>query len=136
VPTHKTKMYRYASVFGNRLNPITKQREFHNGLDISTRIGIPVVATANGVITEFRYDRRLGRTVQIRHEATQIETLYGHLGKYAPDIRVQKKVKRGELIGFIGNSGHSAEPHLHYGVYVEGEWKDPMDYIVDNPKKR
>lgn len=137
VPTDsETPLYWYSSLFGWRPHPLTKKRHFHRGLDISTRKGTPVIATANGVVTQAEYDRYLGNMVQITHQSTQTKTLYGHLKKYADGIRVGKKVKRGETIGYVGNTGKSTGTHLHYGVYTKGKWQNPKNYIFDDSQVR
>lgn len=127
----ETQSYWYSSGFGYRTHPLTKKRQFHNGLDISTRRGIPVIATANGVIIRVRKDRFLGNMVQIKHESTKMETLYGHLSKFAKGIRKGKKVKRYDVIGYVGNTGQSTGTHLHYGVRIKDGWKNPKNYILD-----
>ena len=127
------KPYWYSSEFGWRRHPITKKRQFHRGLDISARRGTPVLAAADGIVTKVTRDRYLGRMIRIRHEARQMETVYGHLNKYAKGIRVRKAVKRGEVIAFVGNTGVSTGPHLHYGVYhsKKKSWTNPKNYILD-----
>ena len=125
------KTWWFSSGFGYRTHPITKKRDFHNGLDIPTRKGTPVIATADGEIIKILNDRYLGRMIRIRHKAKQMETVYGRLSKYADGVLVRKKVKHGEIIGYVGNSGLNTGPHLHYGVYhtKEKRWKNPLDYI-------
>ena len=131
----KGEAYWFSSGFGYRKHPITKKRDFHNGLDISAPKGTPVIAPADGEIIKVLRDRFLGRMIRIRHKSTQMETMYGHLSKFADGVpvgrRVKKKVKRGEIIGYVGNSGVSTGSHLHYGVYdtKKRRWKNPMDYI-------
>ena len=130
---NEIKPYWYSSGFGWRSHPITKTRQFHRGLDISAQRGTPVLAAAHGVVSRVTRDRYLGRMIRIKHEARQMETVYGHLNKYANGIRVGKAVKRGEVIAYVGNSGVSTGPHLHYGVYhaKKRSWKNPKNYILD-----
>ena len=130
---NKMKPYWYSSGFGWRPHPITKKRQFHRGLDIRARKGTPVLAAADGVVLKVTRDRYLGRMIRIRHKARQMETLYGHLNKYAKGIRVGKAVKRGDVIAFVGNTGVSTGPHLHYGVYhsKKKSWTNPKNYILD-----
>ena len=123
--------YEFSSGFGYRTHPITKQYQFHFGLDISTTTGTPVIAAADGVVAQVETDRFLGNMVKIHHQANQIGTLYAHLSEYVGGIYVGKAVERGEIIGYVGNSGQSTGPHLHYGVYTWEGWKDPLDYIFD-----
>ncbi|MCZ6681331.1 MAG: M23 family metallopeptidase [Candidatus Poribacteria bacterium] len=127
----KTPSYWCSSGFGWRTHPLTKKRQFHRGLDISTRKGTPVIASANGVVTQVKKDRFLGNMVQITHKATGIKTQYGHLmKKHADGIRTGKKVERREIIGYVGNSGRTTGTHLHYGVYAGDSWQNPLEYII------
>ena len=127
------KPYWFSSGFGWRSHPITKKRQFHRGLDIRARKGTPVLAAADGVVSKVTRDRYLGKMIRIRHKARQMETLYGHLNKYAKGIRVGKAVKRGDVIAYVGNTGVSTGPHLHYGVYhsKKKSWTNPKNYILD-----
>ena len=129
----KMKPYWYSSEFGWRNHPITKKRQFHRGLDIRARRGTPVLAAADGVVLKVTRDRYLGRMIRIEHKARQIETVYGHLNKYAKGIRRGKVVKRGDIIAYVGNTGVSTGPHLHYGVYhaKKKSWMNPKNYILD-----
>ena len=126
------KSYWYSSGFGYRIHPITKSRHFHSGLDVATRLGTPVISTAHGIITKVQRSRSgLGNTIRIRHPVTQMETIYGHLQKFAKGIQRGKKVARGEVIGYVGSSGSSTGTHLHYGVYLNGNAVNPRNYIVE-----
>ncbi len=129
----EVKPYWFSSEFGWRPHPITKKRQFHRGLDIRARRGTPVLAAADGVVSKVTRDRYLGRVIRIEHKARQMETLYGHLNKYAKGIRRGKVVKRGEVIAYVGNTGVSTGPHLHYGVYhaKKKSWMNPKNYILD-----
>ena len=121
----------FSSGFGYRTHPLTKSRQFHNGLDISARRGTPVIASANGVVAQVAKDRLLGNMVRIRHESTGMETIYGHLQKPATGIRKRTKVKRFDVIGYVGDTGRSTAPHLHYGVRTPSGWKNPRNYLLD-----
>ncbi|MCS5609561.1 MAG: M23 family metallopeptidase, partial [Candidatus Poribacteria bacterium] len=126
------KSYWYSSGFGYRIHPITKSRHFHSGLDVATRLGTPVISAAHGVITKVQRSRSgLGNTIRIKHPVTQMETIYGHLQKFAKGIQKGKKIARGEVIGYVGSSGSSTGTHLHYGVYVNGKAVNPRNYIVE-----
>ena len=127
----KRKSYWYSSGYGYRIHPLTKRRTFHHGLDISARKGTRVIAAADGVVELAQTDRLLGRMIRVRHEAAQMKTLYGHLNKFAKGIRKGKTVKRGETIGYVGNTGQSTGTHLHYGVYTKDGWTNPINYILD-----
>ena len=127
----KTKTYWYSSGFGTRTDPLTKQRKPHYGVDISTHKNTSIIAAADGVISKIQKRRSgLGKVIWIRHKATQTETVYGHMNKFADGMSRGKKVKRGEVIGYVGNSGRSTGPHLHYGVYVKGKPVNPMNNYI------
>ena len=118
--------YWFSSGFGRRPHPLTGRLQFHNGLDIAANWGTPVIATANGVIEQVTKDPFFGNMVQIEHKASQMKTLYGHLKNHADGLQVGQQVKRGTVIGYVGNSGRSTGNHLHYGVYANGKWQEPQ----------
>ena len=123
----------YSSPFGWRTHPLTKKREFHQGLDIKTRAGVPVVAAADGTVVTIETRGYFGKTIEITHEGDQFKTLYAHLQGYAENLKVEDKVMRGTIIGYVGNTGRSTGSHLHYGVYdtKKEEWVNPINYILD-----
>ena len=123
----------YSSRFGWRNHPITKNREFHQGLDIKTRAGVPVIAAADGTVVQVGKSGFLGNTIEILHEISEYKTLYAHLQGYAEGLKVKEKVVRGQIIGYVGNTGRSTGAHLHYGVYdmKKERWVNPITYIFD-----
>ena len=123
----------YSSHFGRRIHPLTKRREFHQGLDIKTRAGVPIIAAADGVIVKIEKSRYLGNIIELSHESSQFKTLYAHLKGYADGLKPNQKVTRGQTIGYVGNTGRSTGAHLHYGIYdmKEKEWVNPINYILD-----
>ena len=123
----------YSSRFGWRNHPITKNREFHQGLDIKTRSGVPVIAAADGTVVQVEKSGFLGNTIEILHEISEYKTLYAHLQGYAEGLKVNQKVGRGQIIGYVGNTGRSTGAHLHYGVYdmKKERWVNPITYIFD-----
>ena len=127
------QVYWYSSQFGSRTHPLTKKREFHQGLDIKTRSGVPVIAAADGKIVKVKRNNYLGKTIEIDHEGDQFKTLYAHLKDYTDGLKVRQKVTRGQIIGYVGNTGRSTGAHLHYGVYDMGNkrWVNPIKYILD-----
>ena len=124
--------YWFSSGFGYRPDPLTEKIRFHNGVDIATSRGTPVIATADGVIEEITKDPFFGNMVRITHESTQMKTLYGHLKNHADNLQVGQQVKRYDIIGYVGNSGRSTGDHLHYGVYANGKWQNPKIHILDH----
>jgi murein DD-endopeptidase MepM/ murein hydrolase activator NlpD len=114
------------SEFGYRSSPFSGAKEFHKGLDIATRIGVDVVASADGLVSEAAYDRDLGHMVKINH-GYGMTSWYGHLLKSA--VKQGNMVKRGDLIGYVGNSGRSTGSHLHYSVTLNGIPINPRKYL-------
>ena len=115
------------SGYGYRTSPFTGKREFHRGIDISARVGEPVVAPADGTVVKACRKPDMGNMITIDH-ANGIVTSYGHLLKMST-IKRGQKVKRGEVIGYVGNSGRSTGPHLHYGVSVDGIHVNPRRHL-------
>ena len=117
-----------SSRFGYRASPFTGKREFHKGVDISARMGAPVVATADGMVAFSGLDRGYGRTIVLKH-GYGLKTRYAHLKRIL--VKKGQFVKRGEIIGLVGNSGRSTGSHLHYEVHLYGVPVNPMKYIID-----
>jgi len=113
--------------FGYRIDPFTGKRAFHKGIDISARRGTPIIAPADGIVTKAGKTKGYGNSVVISHQ-NNITTRYGHL----KDIFVKKgqRVKRGDVIGTVGNTGRSTGPHLHFEILVNGKPVNPKDYII------
>jgi murein DD-endopeptidase MepM/ murein hydrolase activator NlpD len=114
--------------FGNRLDPFTGQRDFHSGIDISTPIGTRIFAPADGVILSAAEQGGYGNALIMDH-GYGVVTRYGHLDAYA--VRPGQRVRRGDLIGFVGNTGRSTGPHLHYEVWVRDQAQNPIHFILD-----
>lgn len=114
-----------ASGYGMRIDPIYKTVKFHSGMDFSANIGTPVYATGDGVVKKAGWQSGYGKIIVINH-GHGYETWYAHLNDY--DVRVGQKVKRGEVIGEVGNTGKSTGPHLHYEVHVKGKVVNPVNY--------
>ena len=125
--------YWYSSRFGWRTHPLTQKREFHQGLDIKTRAGVPVIAAADGTVVKAKASSYLGKTIEIDHEEDRFKTLYAHLKNYTDGLKIGQKVTRGQIIGYVGNTGRSTGAHLHYAVYDMGNkrWVNPIKYIFD-----
>ena len=116
------------SGFGSRTSPFTGLREFHTGLDLSAPRGAPVIASEDGEVACVGYEGALGKIVRIRH-ASHYETLYGHLLHCA--VKMKQKIKRGEVIGYVGNTGRSTGYHLHYEINKDKKPLDPCLYILN-----
>lgn len=117
-----------SSNFGNRISPFTNEKEFHAGMDISAKAHSPIVAPADGVVTETGSDYGYGRFIHISH-GYGLKTIYGHLSKQL--VKAGQRVKRGQEIGTIGSTGRSTGPHLHYEVHVNGLPVNPNRYILN-----
>jgi murein DD-endopeptidase MepM/ murein hydrolase activator NlpD len=124
---------RISSYFSRgRRHPILKIVRPHNGVDFAAAYGTPVVAAGDGVVRELGYERRgMGRFVRIRHTNRRFETLYGHLSRYARGLKVGKRVRQGEVIAYVGSTGLSTGPHLHYTFKIDGRAVDPLR--IPNP---
>ncbi len=116
------------SGFGQRISPFTGSVSMHNGIDVASRRDTPVVATAAGTVSYDGFDSGLGKVVKINH-GYGMQTLFGHMAKV--NVRVGQKVKRGDVIGLVGNTGLSTGPHVHYEIYVNNVPVNPLRYILD-----
>ncbi len=116
------------SRFGKRRDPFTGRIQMHRGIDIANRVGTDVIAPADGIVTRITKMHSLGRLVEISH-GYGIRTRYGHLSKVL--VRVGQKVKRGQKIAEMGNTGRSTGPHLHYEVIANGIHVNPLRYILN-----
>ena len=125
-PLSNEDLTRMASGYGWRSDPFTKARKFHKGMDFTAPRGTPVYASGDGIVK--RADSKstgYGKHIRIDHEYGYL-TLYAHLSKY--NVKKGQKVKRGDLIGFVGSTGRSEAPHLHYEVYKDGQNVNPINY--------
>jgi murein DD-endopeptidase MepM/ murein hydrolase activator NlpD len=104
---------------------------FHNGIDYEGKTGEPIYAAADGVINHQGWYFNYGRTVKISH-AESFETLYAHMSRFADGVGPGSQVRKGDLIGYIGSSGRSSGPHLHFSTIVNGQFVDPAPYISPN----
>ncbi len=132
-PITNKDLKRTASGWGYRIHPIYKVRKMHWGMDFTAPVGTPVYATGNGKVTEIAGSvagfTEFGKYVKIEH-GYGYETVYGHLSKY--NIKPGQEVKRGDIIGFVGNTGASTAPHLHYEVHKDGQRVNPaLFYFKD-----
>lgn len=129
-PVANKDLKRMASGYGYRIHPIYKTRKYHWGMDFSAPKGTPVYATGNGKVEKVKRSRRgYGNQVKINH-GFGYKTFYAHLQKYT--VRKNQKVKRGDLIGYVGSSGISTAPHLHYEVIKGGRKVNPVYYYFND----
>ncbi len=125
--------YRTSSKFGYRINPITKRKQFHRGLDMAIPLKTPIRATADGIVAYAQPKDKgdYGRVVRISHNFG-FSTTFGHMNKVL--VKVGEVVKKGQLIGLSGNSGRSSGAHLHYEVRFVNQVLNPTNFIYWNLK--
>ncbi|MDX1955955.1 MAG: M23 family metallopeptidase [Chitinophagaceae bacterium] len=129
-PVSNKDLDRIASGFGYRIDPIYKTIKLHAGLDFTAPTGTPIYATADGVVTVSGFsDGGYGNHVVINH-GYGYETLYGHMSRIK--ARRGQKVTRGEVIGYVGSTGKSTGPHLHYEVHKNGQKIDPVYFFYND----
>jgi murein DD-endopeptidase MepM/ murein hydrolase activator NlpD len=134
-PVSNKQLSRMASGYGYRIHPIYKTRKMHAGMDFSAKTGTEIYATGDGVISKVRRSKRgYGNHVKINH-GFGYETLYAHMSKYI--VRKGQKVNRGEVIGYVGNTGTSVAPHLHYEVHKDKRKINPVNFYYNdlNPEE-
>ena len=125
-PVKNEDLKQMASGYGYRSDPFTKIRKFHYGMDFTARTGTPIYATGDGVV--YKADSSLsgfGNHIEVNH-GYGYKTLYAHLSKY--NCRPGQRVKRGDIIGYVGSTGRSQAPHLHYEVFKNGERVNPLNF--------
>lgn len=129
-PIANEKLRRVASGFGYRIHPKYKVRKLHTGIDFSAKTGTPIYATGNGTVDVAKNIRRgYGKYVVIDH-GYNYKTLYGHMSKFT--VRRGQKVKRGDIIGYVGNTGTSTAPHLHYEVWKDNRKINPINFFYND----
>jgi murein DD-endopeptidase MepM/ murein hydrolase activator NlpD len=114
------------SEFGRRVSPFGGESEFHRAIDIATRFGKPIHAPADGIVEEVSLRNDVGRMILINH-GRGFSTLYGHLSKVA--VLAGGRVHKGDLVGYVGNTGRSTGSHLHYAVMLNGVPVNPRKYL-------
>ena len=125
---------RLTSGFGLRFHPLFNDRRMHTGIDWSAPIGTPIVAAGTGVVEEAHYKGGNGKYVRIRH-ANGYQTAYSHMSGWARGIEPGAKVRQGQIIGFLGNTGYSTGPHLHFEILVNSRFVDPLSIQVPRDRQ-
>ena len=125
---------RLSSSFGQRKHPVSGFNAMHKGVDFAAPLGTPIIAAGSGVIRESGWKGSFGRYIRIKHNATY-DTAYAHMKSIAPQIRVGKYVKQGEVIGFVGSTGRSTGAHLHYEIMVNNRQVNPMTVSLPTGKR-
>lgn len=125
---------RLTSGYGVRFHPLLNERKMHTGIDWAAPPGTPIMAAGNGVIEEAGRKGQYGNYVRIRH-ANGYQTTYAHMLRFANGVQEGAKVRQGQIIGYVGTTGLSSGPHLHYEVLVSNRFVDPMSIQVPREKK-
>jgi murein DD-endopeptidase MepM/ murein hydrolase activator NlpD len=129
-PLRSDEISHLASGYGMRIHPVYKVRRMHPGIDFSAPVGTPIYATADGVIQKVEFSfSGYGKMVDINHGFGYM-TRYAHMHGFA--VRKGQRIKRGELIGYVGNTGLSTGPHLHYEVHINGKVVNPVYYFFND----
>ena len=129
-PLSNKDLSRMASGFGYRIDPIYKTRKFHAGMDFSAKTGTPIYATGDGKVFKVSKSKRgYGNHIVIDH-GFGYKTLYAHMSKTA--VKRNQMVSRGDVIGFVGNTGKSVAPHLHYEVHKDGKKINPVNFYYND----
>lgn len=130
MPISNKDLIRTASGFGLRIHPIYKITKFHAGMDFTAPLGTDIYSTGNGTISAVNSSKRgLGNHIIIDH-GFGLTSIYAHLDRF--NVRVGQKVKRGDVIGFVGNTGTSVAAHLHYEIKLNGVNVDPVNYYFND----
>lgn len=116
---------RISSLFGYRRHPVYKDRRFHGGVDYAAPSGTAIYASGAGTIEMARYVNGYGNYIKIRHNS-EYETAYGHMSRFASGMRPGVRVKQGQIIGYVGSTGRSTGPHLHFEILRKGQRIDPL----------
>lgn len=124
---------RLSSGYGTRIHPVLGGRRGHTGVDLAAPTGTPVYATADGLVSRANWFSSYGNFISIEHGA-DLQTRFAHLSEIV--VKAGEKVKKGELIGYVGSTGRSTGPHLHYEVRVDGVAVDPSPYMVPGDAHR
>lgn len=125
---------RISSNFGNRRHPISGYTRLHKGTDFAAPTGTPIYAAGNGTVLRASRNGGYGHYIRIKH-SKGYETAYAHLSRYAKGLKSGKKVKQGEVIGYVGSTGASTGPHLHYEVWVNGKPVNAMSLKLPTGRK-
>lgn len=125
-PSEPLALIRVTSAFGMRHHPIDGGLRMHKGIDLAAAMGAPIHATADGVVREAEWAGGYGRMVAITHPGGS-ETRYGHMSRF--NVVAGQKVRKGDVIGYVGSTGRSTGPHLHYEVLMNGRAIDPERHL-------
>ena len=127
------KTAKLTSGYGMRNHPVLGRRRNHKGVDLAAPTGTPIYATADGIVGKAQWFSSYGLYIRIDHGA-KLETRYAHMSKLA--VAAGERVKKGDIIGYVGSTGRSTGPHLHYEVRVDGVAVNPIPYMVETQAQK
>lgn len=114
-----------SSGFGKRLHPILGYTAMHRGVDFAAPAGTPIYAAGDGVVAAAEFNGAYGKYVRIRHSGAYA-TAYAHMSRFGKNAAPGKRIRQGEIIGYVGSTGRSTGPHLHYEILVSGTQTNPL----------
>ncbi|MEQ1590139.1 MAG: peptidoglycan DD-metalloendopeptidase family protein [Gallionella sp.] len=114
---------------GSRMHPVLNRIRAHKGVDFAAPVGTPIKATADGVIAFASKENGYGNVIKMEHQG-RYSTVYGHLSRFASGLRAGQRVKQGDIIGYVGMTGLTSGPHLHYEFKVDGQQRNPMSVAL------
>ncbi len=115
----------------SRFHPVLNKWRAHKGVDFAAPIGTPVKATSDGVVSFFGKQNGYGNVIMLKHQG-QLSTVYGHLSRYARGLRNGQRISQGDVIGYVGMTGMTSGPHLHYEFKINGQQRDPLRVALPN----
>lgn len=121
------------SDYGMRTHPVLGGRRAHNGVDLAAPTGTPIYATADGYVSKAEWFSSYGKYVSIEHGAN-LQTRFAHMSRIT--VEAGTRVKKGDIIGYVGSTGRSTGPHLHYEVRIDGKAVNPVPYMVESEAQR
>ncbi|MCF4099519.1 M23 family metallopeptidase [Maritalea mediterranea] len=124
---------RLRSNYGYRIHPIFKTRKLHTGVDLAARTGTPIYAGGDGVVKRAQWVSGYGRYVELNH-ANGYQTAYAHMNRIASGMQPGTRVRQGQVIGYVGSTGYSTGPHLHYEIKINGRTVDPLSVRLPRDK--
>ena len=116
---------------GSRMHPVLNRIRAHKGVDFAAPVGTPIKATADGVIAFAGRENGYGNVIKMDHQS-KYSTVYGHLSRFASGLRTGQRVKQGDVIGYVGMTGLTSGPHLHYEFKIDGQQRNPMSVALPN----
>jgi murein DD-endopeptidase MepM/ murein hydrolase activator NlpD len=124
---------RLASRFGYRIHPIFHTKKLHTGVDLASRTGTPIYASGDGIVEKAGWSSGYGKFVGLKH-VNGFETGYGHMSRIADGMKPGVRVRQGQIIGYVGSTGNSTGPHLHFEIKVNGRFVDPLSVKLPRDK--